>query len=36
VIARRVFERQELEALGELMVARKRSAGAELGIPVRS
>jgi len=36
VIARRVFDRQELEALGEQMVARKRSAGAELGIPVRS
>jgi hemerythrin-like domain-containing protein len=31
--ARQVFERQELEDLGEQMLQRKRSAGKELGIP---
>jgi hemerythrin superfamily protein len=32
--ARRVFDRAELEELGERMAARKQSAGQELGIPV--
>ncbi len=31
--ARQVFDRQELEDLGEQMLERKRSAGKELGIP---
>ena len=34
--ARQVFDRAELEALGERMEARKQSAGRELGIPVPS
>jgi hypothetical protein len=32
--ARQVFDRAELEELGERMAARKQSAGQELGIPV--
>jgi hypothetical protein len=32
--ARQVFDRQELEDLGERMAERKVSAGRELGIPV--
>jgi hypothetical protein len=32
--ARQVFDRQELEDLGEQMAARKRSAAQELGIPI--
>ena len=32
--ARRVFDRAELEDLGQRMTARKHSAGEELGIPV--
>jgi hypothetical protein len=32
--ARSVFDRQELEDLGEQMAERKRTAGRELGIPV--
>jgi hypothetical protein len=34
--ARQVFDRAELDDLGERMDARKRSAGAELGIPVEA
>jgi hemerythrin-like domain-containing protein len=34
--ARQVFERQELEELGERMAARKVEAQRELGVPVRS
>lgn len=32
--ARQVFDRAELDALGERMAARKRSAAAELGVPL--
>jgi hemerythrin-like domain-containing protein len=34
--ARRVFDKEELESLGERMAARKESAKQELGIPVAS
>ena len=34
--ARAVFDRQELEELGERMAARKEQAGKELNIPVRA
>ena len=34
--ARAVFDRQELEALGEKMAARKQQAARELNIPVRA
>jgi hypothetical protein len=34
--ARQVFDRTELEELGERMMARKQSAARELGIPVPS
>jgi predicted DNA-binding protein len=34
--ARRVFDRAELEELGNRMMARKQSAGQELGIPLTS
>jgi predicted DNA-binding protein len=34
--ARQVFDRSELESLGERMTARKESAGRELGIPFAS
>jgi hemerythrin-like domain-containing protein len=34
--ARRVFDKQELEDLGERMAARKESAQRELGIPVHA
>ena len=34
--ARAVFDRQELEELGEKMAARKEQAGRELNIPVRA
>jgi hypothetical protein len=34
--ARRVFDRQELDDLGQRMEARKVAAGREMGIPVAS
>jgi hemerythrin-like domain-containing protein len=34
--ARRVFDREELDQLGERMAARKESAQRELGIPVHA
>jgi hypothetical protein len=33
--ARSIFDRQELEELGERMAARKEQAGRQLNIPVR-